>query len=199
MRGTPRRHDAGQAPRAGDREGGLRHAAEERARPQKLRLKLRVYADAKHPHGAQQPTPLTFEGAHRARRTSPRRPSAAARRRLPRVPHAGFGQVEPQRPHARGLLPAPALVSAIQQPFTATDTLGSYDVKANLDGGGVDRPGRRAPPRDRPRAGEDRRDAPPQAPRPRPAHARCPRGRAQEAGPSEGAASGSSSASGKYG
>ena len=33
--------------------------------------------------------------------------------------------------------PRPALVSAIQQPFTATDTLGRYDVKANLDGGGV--------------------------------------------------------------
>lgn len=33
--------------------------------------------------------------------------------------------------------PRPALVSAIQQPFTLTDTLGSYDVKAVLDGGGV--------------------------------------------------------------
>ena len=32
--------------------------------------------------------------------------------------------------------PRPALVSAIQQPFTATDTLGQYDVKANLQGGG---------------------------------------------------------------
>ncbi len=32
--------------------------------------------------------------------------------------------------------PRPALVSAIQQPFTATDTLGRYDVKANVDGGG---------------------------------------------------------------
>ena len=27
---------------------------------QKLRNKLRVYADANHPHVAQQPTPLTF-------------------------------------------------------------------------------------------------------------------------------------------
>ena len=33
-------------------------------------------------------------------------------------------------------LPRPALVTAIQQPFTATDTLGRYDVKANVDGGG---------------------------------------------------------------
>src|SRR5690349_25042506 len=32
--------------------------------------------------------------------------------------------------------PRPALVSAIQQPFTATDTLGRYDVHANVEGGG---------------------------------------------------------------
>lgn len=32
--------------------------------------------------------------------------------------------------------PRPALVSMIQQPFAATDTLGSFDVKAILDGGG---------------------------------------------------------------
>lgn len=30
---------------------------------QKLRLKLRVYADAKHPHGAQQPETITFPKA----------------------------------------------------------------------------------------------------------------------------------------
>src|SRR4029078_5607823 len=33
--------------------------------------------------------------------------------------------------------PRPALVSAIQQPFTLTDTLGRFDVHAELDGGGV--------------------------------------------------------------
>ena len=33
--------------------------------------------------------------------------------------------------------PRPALVTAIQQPFTATDTLGRFDVKANVDGGGT--------------------------------------------------------------
>ena len=33
--------------------------------------------------------------------------------------------------------PRPTLVSAIQQPFTATDTLGRFDVKAVLDGGGM--------------------------------------------------------------
>ena len=33
--------------------------------------------------------------------------------------------------------PRPTLVSAIQQPFTATDTLGRYDVKAKVEGGGM--------------------------------------------------------------
>ena len=32
--------------------------------------------------------------------------------------------------------PRAALVSAIQQAFVATDTLGRFDVRANLDGGG---------------------------------------------------------------
>jgi small subunit ribosomal protein S9 len=30
----------------------------------------------------------------------------------------------------------PGSVSSIQQPFVATDTLGRFDVKANVDGGG---------------------------------------------------------------
>jgi small subunit ribosomal protein S9 len=33
--------------------------------------------------------------------------------------------------------PRPSLVQLIQQPFTATDTLGAFDVKANVTGGGV--------------------------------------------------------------
>lgn len=33
--------------------------------------------------------------------------------------------------------PRPTLVSAIQQAFTATDTLGRYDVKAHVRGGGL--------------------------------------------------------------
>jgi small subunit ribosomal protein S9 len=33
--------------------------------------------------------------------------------------------------------PRPAHVSAIQQPFTITDTLGRYDVKAKVEGGGL--------------------------------------------------------------
>jgi small subunit ribosomal protein S9 len=32
--------------------------------------------------------------------------------------------------------PRPALVTAIQQPFAATDTLGRFDVQASLQGGG---------------------------------------------------------------
>jgi small subunit ribosomal protein S9 len=33
--------------------------------------------------------------------------------------------------------PRPTLVSAIQQPFTATDMLGRFDVKAHVEGGGL--------------------------------------------------------------
>jgi len=33
--------------------------------------------------------------------------------------------------------PRPTLVSSIQQAFTATDTLGRFDVKATLEGGGL--------------------------------------------------------------
>src|SRR2546430_14401934 len=33
--------------------------------------------------------------------------------------------------------PRPSLVSHIQQPFTATDTLGAFDVRALVRGGGV--------------------------------------------------------------
>jgi small subunit ribosomal protein S9 len=32
--------------------------------------------------------------------------------------------------------PRPTLVTAIQQPFTVTDTLGRFDVEANVTGGG---------------------------------------------------------------
>ena len=33
--------------------------------------------------------------------------------------------------------PRPTLVTAIQQAFTATDSLGKYDVKAKVEGGGL--------------------------------------------------------------
>ncbi len=33
--------------------------------------------------------------------------------------------------------PRPTLVTSIQQPFTATDSLGQFDVKATVEGGGL--------------------------------------------------------------
>jgi len=33
--------------------------------------------------------------------------------------------------------PRPTLVSSIQQPFSITDSLGKFDVKATLEGGGL--------------------------------------------------------------
>ena len=46
-------------------------------------------------------------------------------------PRAALGAAKDQNPRTRA-----ALVSAIQQPFTATDTLGRFDVRANVNGGG---------------------------------------------------------------
>jgi small subunit ribosomal protein S9 len=59
--------------------------------------------------------------------------------------------------------PRPSHVTSIQQAFVATDTLGRYDVKANVDGGGKHGSGRRAAPRRRPRARQDRRSPSSQA------------------------------------
>ena len=39
--------------------------------------------------------------------------------------------------HLGDYFPRPSLVSHIQQPFTATDTLGAFDVKARVSGGGM--------------------------------------------------------------
>ena len=83
--------------------------------------------------------------------------------------------------------PRPSHVTSIQQAFVATDTLGRYDVKANVDGGGqTGQAGalRLAVARALVKIDEG---ASPQASRPRTSHARRSRGRAQEAGPSEGA------------
>ena len=79
--------------------------------------------------------------------------------------------------------PRPSLVQHIQQPFTATDTLGAFDVKAHVDGGGQAGQAGALRLARRPRAGGGRRAAPDQAPGRRAADARCARGRAQEAGP----------------
>ena len=49
---------------------------------------------------------------------------------------AGTGKWEVNGRTLGDYFPRPTLVSAIQQPFTATDLLGRYDVKANCEGGG---------------------------------------------------------------
>ena len=61
--------------------------------------------------------------------------------------------------------PRPSLVQHIQQSFTATDTLGAFDVRAHVDGGGQAGQAGRAPARDRAGAGGGGRAAPDQAPR----------------------------------
>ena len=80
--------------------------------------------------------------------------------------------------------PRPSLVQHIQQPFTATDTLGAFDVKAHVDGGGMTGQAgalRLAIARALVQADEQHRTKL----RDRgPADARSARGRAQEAGPS---------------
>ena len=57
--------------------------------------------------------------------------------------------------------PRSSLVQHIQQSFTATDTLGAFDVRAHVNGGA----GGRAAPRHRAGAGGSRWPAPDQAPR----------------------------------
>ena len=49
---------------------------------------------------------------------------------------AGSGKWEVNGRTLGDYFPRPSHVSSIQQPFTATDTLGQFDVKANLTGGG---------------------------------------------------------------
>ena len=62
--------------------------------------------------------------------------------------------------------PRPSLVQHIQQPFTATDTLGAFDVRAHVDGGGQTGQAGALRLGDRPGAGHGGFDAPDQAPRP---------------------------------
>ena len=117
---------------------------------QQLRGKLKVYAGAEHPHAAQQPKPYTVTPHPEGERMSgiSRIPLAGRRppqdQRRPRVPDARHRQVGHQRPHARRLLPAPSLVQHIQQSFTATDTLGAFDVQGARGRRRAGGPGRRA-------------------------------------------------------
>src|SRR5213592_2168524 len=58
-------------------------------------------------------------------------------RRGARVSHAGVGKWNVNGRTLGDYFPRPSLVSHIQQPFTATDTLGAFDVRALCRGGGV--------------------------------------------------------------
>lgn len=50
---------------------------------------------------------------------------------------AGSGKWEINGRPLGDYFPRPTLVSTIQQPFAATDTLGQFDVKAHISGGGM--------------------------------------------------------------
>src|SRR6266498_3128666 len=84
---------------------------------------------------------LSIRTPHSSRRRSrPWRPSeqrdhtgaALARDRTP-----GSGKWSINGRTLGDYFPRPSLVSHIQQPFTATDTLGAFDVKARVVGGGL--------------------------------------------------------------
>jgi small subunit ribosomal protein S9 len=49
----------------------------------------------------------------------------------------GSGKWEINGRELAEFFPRPTLVSSIQQPFTATDTMGQFDVRALVNGGGV--------------------------------------------------------------
>ncbi len=49
----------------------------------------------------------------------------------------GSGKWEINGRQLADYFPRPVLVSSIQLPFVATENLGKWDIKANLDGGGV--------------------------------------------------------------
>ena len=49
----------------------------------------------------------------------------------------GSGKWEINGRQLTDYFPRPVLVSSIQLPFVATENLGQWDVKANIDGGGV--------------------------------------------------------------
>ena len=105
---------------------------------QRLRRKLRVYAAATHPHAAQPPTVLTFgtssasNGMNGVVHSIGRRKEAVCRVYL----KPGSGKWDVNGRTLGDYFPRPTLVSAIQQAFTATDTLGRYDIKATIAGGG---------------------------------------------------------------
>ena len=108
---------------------------------QKLRGKLKVYAGAEHPHAAQQPKPFSVTPVEGERMTAtPQFRWQAVGRRKTSVARVyltpGTGKWDINGRTLGDYFPRPSLVQHIQQRFTATDTLGAFDVKAHVDGGG---------------------------------------------------------------
>src|SRR5438552_709339 len=129
-----------EASRARDREGGVRHAAEDdalapegEADAESLRRSgapaRGAAARAAQPGGGSMSSAITPELRWHA---VGRRKVGVARVYL--TPGSGKWNIN-GRPLG-DYFPRPSLVSHIQQPFTATDTLGAFDVRAIVAGGG---------------------------------------------------------------
>src|SRR2546430_2498066 len=132
---------ARKASRARDREGGVGHAAEDDALASKgeadAESLCRSRAPARGPAArAAQPGGGSMSSAI----TPELRWHAVGRRkvgvaRVYLTPGSGKWNVNGRT--LGDYFPRPSLVSHIQQPFTATDTLGAFDVRALCRGGGV--------------------------------------------------------------
>ena len=97
---------------------------------QHLRRKLKVYAGAEHPHAAQQPKPSRSPSPEGERMTAtPEFRWQAVGRRKTSVARVyltpGTGKWDINGRTLGDYFPRPSLVQHIQQPFTATDTLGA--------------------------------------------------------------------------
>ena len=136
---------------------------------QKLRTKLKVYAGGDHPHAAQQPAAVLRHATPKASEMSgtPEFRWQAVGRRKTSVARVyltpGTGKWDINGRTLGDYFPRPSLVQHIQQSFTATDTLGAFDVRAHVDGRRAVGPGRRDAAGDRPGPGRGRRPAPHQA------------------------------------
>src|SRR3989441_12792034 len=132
---------ARQASRARNREGGLGHAAQDHtvaaAREADAEGVCRSRASAR---GAAAGAACRRGGQVSSGITPELRWHAIGRRKLgiARVyltPGSGKWSINGRT--LGDYFPRPSLVSHIQQPFTATDTLGAFDVKARVVGGGL--------------------------------------------------------------
>src|SRR6185312_9947395 len=127
--------------RARDRESGMGHAAEDDA------LASEGEADAESVRRSRTPArgpaaraPQPGGGLMSSAITPELRWHAVGRRkvgvaRVYLTPGSGKWNVNGRT--LGDYFPRPSLVSHIQQPFTATDTLGAFDVKARVNGGGM--------------------------------------------------------------